>query len=418
MLNRRDFSKLVVASSAGALSLGSSFRPHSVSLEAEGAATAEFDLLVQGGTVVDPGRKIHEALDVAVKGGKIAEVAPNIAPSRALRIVPAHGRIVTPGLIDLQVHCFEGMSNLAVNPDHYCLGRGTTTILSNGDAGYLNIDGFVEYIVKPSTTRIFTSVNIFSMGVIRPGLISATDNPAAMNAKLSAEAILRNRPAVVGVKAYIEKAHVEANDVECLRRALQAAEIAGVPVVADIVDTYSPVATLVKMLRKGDIFTHAYNPFANGILDANGKVLPEVLEARDRGVLFDTAQGEDKFDFGVAEKCFQQGLHPDSISTDLYTGNVDRMVFDLPTTLSKFLALGMTLDQAIERATYRPSTMFDFGVKIGTLAPGNEADISVFELQHGKYEFVGSRPSDKRMGDTLLVSKAVICRGNYFVNAI
>jgi dihydroorotase len=418
MLNRRDFSKLIVASGSGVVSLGRSSPYYALRQEPDITDTTRFDLLVKGGTVIDPGRKIHAALDVAVKDGKIADVAPNILSSRASRIISAEGRIVTPGLIDLQVHCFEGMSNLAVDPDHYCLGRGTTTILSNGDAGHLNIDGFVDYIVKPSTTRIFTSVNIFSMGVIRPGLLSSIDSPAAMNVNLTADAVLRNKPAVVGIKAYIEKAHVESNDVECLKKALRAAELAGVPVVADIVDTYSPVATLVKMLRKGDVFTHAYNAFPNGILDANGRVLPEVLEARDRGVLFDTAQGEDKFDFAVAQKCFQQGLFPDSISSDLYAGNVDQMVFDLPTTLSKFLALGLTLDQVIERATFRPSKMFDFGLKIGTLAPGSEADISVFELQHGKYEFVGSKPSDKRTGETLLVNKAVICRGRYFVNAV
>lgn len=417
MLNRRDFSKLIVASGAGAISLGSSIRSVDA-FQGPKTSSPEFDLVIQGGTVIDPGRKVHAALDVAVKDGKIAELSPNIADSRSRRLIPAHGRIVTPGLIDLQVHCFEGMSNLAVDPDHYCLGRGTTTILSNGDAGYLNVDGFIDYIIKPSTTRIFASVNIFPLGVVRPGTLSSTDNPDAMNSQLAADAVLKNRPAVVGVKAYIEKAHVEANDIECLQRALEAAQRAGVPVVADIVDTHSPVTTLVKMLRKGDIFTHAYNPFSNGVLDANGKVLPAVIDARDRGVLFDTAQGEDKFDFVVADKCFQQGLLPDSISSDLYAGNVDQMVFDLPTTLSKFLALGMTLDQVIERATYRPSKMFDFGVNIGTLAPGSEADISVFELQHGQFEFVGSRPSDKKTGDKLLVNKAVICRGQYFVNAI
>src|SRR5258707_15708799 len=135
--------------------------------------------------------------------------------------------------------------------------------------------------------------------------------------------------------------------------------------VADIVDTHSPLATLVKMLRKGDIFTHAYNGFANGVLDANGKVLPEVLDARDRGVYFDTAQVQDKFNFDVTEKCLQQNLVPDSISSDLYSGNVDAMVYDLPTTVSKFLALGMKIDDAIERVTSRPAQMFDFGVQLG-----------------------------------------------------
>lgn len=418
MLSRRDFSKLLIASSASALPADSWGLRNDALSDQPPEQNGRLDLLIKGGTVIDPGNQWHRLMDVGVRGNKIAEVAKDIPQSRALKVIWARDRIVTPGFIDLQVHCFEGMSSLAVNADHYCLGRGVTTIVSNGAAGYLNIEGYINYIVKPSITRIFTSLNIFPLGVVRPGLLQSVDNLDAMDVTLSAKAILENKPSVVGIKAYIEKEHVGTRDVECLQKALQAAQIAKVPVVADIVGTHSPVAKLVGMLRPGDIFTHAFNGFANGVLDANGRVLPEVLAARDRGIYFDTAQGEDKFNFDVAEKCLQQNLLPDSISTDLYSGNTDSMVFDLPTTVSKFMALGISLDDAIERVTFRPAKMFDFGLKIGTLAPGSEADIAIFELRHGKYDFVGSSPEDKRAGDTLLVSKAVICRGRYFVNAV
>jgi dihydroorotase len=375
-------------------------------------------LLIKGGTVIDPSQRLHTVSDVAIKNGKILAVSDNIPIDRAVKVVSAKGNLVTPGFIDLEIHCFDGFSDLAVNADHYCLGRGVTTAIDNGSVGYLGIDGYIRDISNPAITRIFTSVNIFPPGVIRPGTISSLDSTTFMNPELAAKAVTRNRPAAVGIKAYIEKAHVGRGDVDCLKRSLEAAELSGVPVIADIVDTYTPVATLVTMMRRGDVFTHAYNNFSNNILDANGRVLPEVLDARDRGVHFDTAQGQDKFNFDVADKCLQQNLLPDSISTDLYAGNVDSMVYDLPTTVSKFMALGMTLDDAIERVTARPAKIFDYGVTIGTLRPGSEADVGIFELQHGKFTFTGSGRSNTRTGSRMLVSKAVVCRGQFFVNAV
>src|ERR1700728_45572 len=418
MLTRRDFSKRILASGAAGLVPERALSLASRTVAEELDEGQKCDLLIKGGTVIDPAEHVHAILDVAVKDGKILQLSKDIPEDRAVKVVSAKDRIVTPGFIDLEVHCFEGISDLAVNPDHYCLGRGSTTILDNGAAGYLGIDGFVKYIVNPSITRVFTSVNIFPPGVIRPDALRTLDNPDSMDPELAAKAVERNKPAAVGIKAYIEKAHVGPKDSECLRRAVAAASAARVPVVADVVDTYSPIGKILGMLRKGDVFTHVYNSYSNGVLDANGKVLPEVRDARERGVYFDTAQGWDKFSFDVAEKCMQQGILPDAISTDLVSLNVDSMVYDLPTTVSKFLALGMKLDDAIERVPARPAEIFDFGVQIGTLRPGSEADIGIFELREGKFEFVGNSPSDKRTGSQMLINKAVVCRGRFFVNAV
>ncbi|MGH9734215.1 MAG: hypothetical protein ACRD8A_06475 [Candidatus Acidiferrales bacterium] len=426
MMNRREFSKLVVASGAAGI-LPESGRPlplSPASKEKEGQISGQFeknqkyDLLIKGGTVIDPSQRLHAIRDVAVIGHRIAEVATDIPESHALRIVSAKDRIVTPGFIDVEVHCNDGLSSLAVNGDHYGFSRGATTIVDNGAEGYLGIEGFIRYISQPSITRIFTSVNIFPPGVIDPTLMKGVDNTAAMDPVAAAAAAERNKPTVVGIKAYIERGHVGSNDLECLRRAVTAANASRLPVVADINDTYHPLPEVLKLLRKGDIFTHVYNTYPNGVLDANGRVLSAVLEARDRGVHFDTGQGGDKFNFDVYEKCMEQGLLPDSISTDLYSGNVDTMVYDLPTTVSKFLTLGMSLDDAIERVTSKPAQMLDFGVQIGTLRPGSEADIGIFELREGKFEFAGNSPSDKRTGSLMLVSKAVVCRGRFFVNSI
>ena len=367
------------------------------------------DLLIKSGTVIDPSQRLHAPLDVAVTGGTIVEVAKDIPESRAVKVISAKDRIVTPGWIDLQVHCFEGIV-LGVNADPYCLSRGTTTVVENGGIGSVGLDGVIKYIINPSITRIFVGLNIFPPGYsIRP----LPDDPDAMKPEVAAKAAAENKPVVVSIKAYLEKAHVGTRDLESLTKALEAAEMCHLPLVADINDSYNPLPKIVTKLRKGDVFSHYSSNHPHGILDANGKILPEVLDARARGVLFDTAEGGGQVSFEAAARCLQQNFLPDTISTDLLEFNVDKRVFDLPTAASKFMALGMDLDQVIERVTSKPAQVFDYGVKIGTLQPGSEADVGIFELRDGNFEFLDSKDSEKRTGHKMLVNKAVICRGKY-----
>ncbi len=424
MFTRRDFSKFLLATGTASFVADS---VHSVAADPgpgqkntrydDHQTSRNCDLLIKGGTVVDPGQHLNGTMDVAVRAGKILEVSKEIPESRATRVISAKDRIVTPGFIDLQVHCYDGAGGIGINADHYCLARGVTTAVENGATGYINVGGFVNYIVNPSITRVYTSVNIFPLGLINRRVVPGLDDPESMDPALAAKAAEEYKPATVGIKAYPERFHLGPKDLDCVSRGVAAAEECRMPLIADLVDTYSPLQAHLKMMRKGDVFTHYCHNLAHGVVDANGKVLSEVLEARDRGILFDTAQGQDKFNFRVAEQCLEQGLLPDTISTDLFSGNVDAMVYDLPTTVSKFMALGMSLDMAIERVTVKPAAVFDYGVQIGTLKPGSEADIGIFELREGKFDFVGDGPSDKRTGRQMLISKAVVCRGKYFVNA-
>jgi len=228
---------------------------------------------------------------------------------------------------------------------------------------------------------------------------------------------MENKPVVVGIKIQLSKAITGAGDMECLKRAVEAAEIARLPLMAHIEDSYSPLPGILKMLRKGDIYTHCYNSRTHGILDANGKILPEAREARKRGVFFDPAQGQTHLNFEVADKCFQQNFLPDTISTDLTVIAVERRVFDLPTMVSKFMAMGIGLDQAIGMVTSNAARIFDYGAQVGTLRLGSEADVSIFELRDGEFEFEDS-DGGKRTGRQMLVSKAVVRHGQVFVNAV
>jgi dihydroorotase len=414
MLNRREFSRYFLAGGAAMLTPGAVWPVARASASPQQNQNQTFDLLIEGGTVIDPGQNLNAPLDVAVKDGKIVEVSKNIARERALKVVSAKDRIVTPGFIDLHAHCFDGVGP-GMNADHFCLSRGVTTVVDAGSAGYATFPNFRKYIINTSTTRIVALVNIGAMGTaVTPGSLLNLD---WVNPRLTAKTAMDNKPVVVGIKIQLGNAITGPNDMECLKRAVEAAEIARLPLMAHIEDSYSPLPGILKMLRKGDIYTHCFNSRQHGILDADGKILPEAREARERGVFFDPAQGQTHLNFDVAEKCFQQDFLPDTLSTDLTVITAERRVYDLPTTVSKFMAIGIGLDKAIGMVTANAARVFDYGVQIGTLRPGSEADISIFDLRDGKFEFEDS-DGGKRTGRQMLVNKAVVRHGQVFVNAV
>jgi dihydroorotase len=414
MPNRRDFAKFILAEGAGMLAPRGLW-PAAAGVPAPPQNSDEkFDLLIEGGTVIDPSQNLNGAFDVAVKGGKVLEVSKNIAKDRALKTVSAKDRIVTPGFIDMHAHCYDGVS-IGMNADRYCLGRGVTTVLDAGSAGYATFPNFRKYIINTLTTRIVALVHISPIGTIM--YEGGLSNLSWLNPELTAKMATDNKPVGVGIKIQLSKAISGANDLEALKRALQAAEIAHLPLMVHIDDPYSPLADILKPLRKGDVFTHVYNNHTHGILDANGKIIPEARDARERGVIFDPAQGQTHFSFDVAEKCMQQGFLCDTISTDLTVVTVERRVFDLPTMVSKFMAIGVPVERAVAMVTANPARVFDYGAQIGTLRPGSEADLSIFELRDGKFDFEDS-DGVKRTGQKMLANKAVIRRGQLFINSV
>jgi dihydroorotase len=248
-----------------------------------------------------------------------------------------------------------------------------------------------------------------------PGEKGVMENLKWMNAELAAKTAVENKPAVVGIGVVLHDYLTGPDDLEILKRALEAAEASHLPLMAHIDQSYSPLPDILKMLRKGDVFTLCFTNHQHGFLDANGKIVPEVWEARRRGIIFDVGHSTVRFSFEVAEKCLQQGFPPDTISTDLGNANVNGPVFDLPTVISKFMAIGMDLEKAIELTTINPARVFDYGLDLGTLRPGGEADIGIFELYEGNFEFVDGVGA-KRAGRQKLINKAAVCRGKLFVN--
>jgi dihydroorotase len=416
LLTRRDFSKSLLSISASPLALTSLLAAGQFQSAVAEIPDQQCDLLIKGGTVLDPVQGINAMLDVAVNDHKIQAVAQDIPESKARRVILAKNRIITPGWIDLHVHCFDGIA-AGINADHYCLGRGVTTVVDAGSTGYPMIGGFVKYVINTSVTRIRALVHIGALGVV-VGMKNAMDNLDWLNPELTARAAENNKPAVVGIKVHLDQrlsAHSKDLEMVFLDRALEAARLAQIPLMAHISNTYHPLPDILKKLRKGDVFTHCFNHFPHNLLDANGKILPEVREARERGIFFDVAEGHFNLNFEVAERCLQQDFLPDSISTDLNKGMEDCRVFDLPTMVSKFMALGLGLGNAIERVTARPARAFDYGTDLGTLRTGSEANLAIFEVRDGNFEFEDSN-NGKRTGRQRLINTGVVCRGQFFEN--
>lgn len=417
MLTRRRFSQLLIGSpllATTGFSRAAGASPASPPQDMGAALTQSRDLLIKGGTVIDPSQNLHSPLDVAVKDGKILQVAPDIPADGSRSVISAKGKIVTPGLIDVHVHVFEGVGPTGLNADQYCLGRGVTTAVDAGSAGYFSIAGFRQYVIKPSATRIYAMVDIGARGTLM-GLAGNYSNLDWVNPQLTARAAEANKPDVVAIKARLSREITGPNDLEALKRALQAAEICHLPLMVHIGDSYSPLPQILRQLRKGDILTHCYTGRPNGPLDANGKLIPEMLECRERGVLFDVGDGGPHLSLDVAEKCLQQNFLPDTIGTDLGGLSINGPVYDLVTELSKFLLIGLNLDQLIERVTLRPTRMFNFGVELGTLRPGTVADITILDVREGSFVFTDST-GKKRTGKQKLQSVAAIRAGKAYIN--
>ncbi|MBI4640863.1 MAG: amidohydrolase/deacetylase family metallohydrolase [Candidatus Tectomicrobia bacterium] len=362
-----------------------------------------YDLLLKGGEVIDPGQGIHEQLDVAISEGQIAALSKNIATGEAVKVVDVLGKLVTPGLIDYHAHVFIGTTDMGLKTDAICSASGVTTLVDCGSSGAGTFEGLRRYIIEPSKTRILAFVNISNVGLLALG-VGELLNLQYISSDQTISVINEHREIALGIKARIGREIVGSNGIEPLRLARQAADMAGVPLMVHVTNSPVPLSQILAILREGDVVTHFLNGRPNGILSGNGDIIPEVWEARDRGILFDSAHGRGHVNFHVARAALAERFFPDLISTDLtLSSHRNGPVYDLPTTLSKFLNLGMTLDGVIERSTAVPARLIGQEGKLGTLKAGAIADISLFELQQGSFEF---RDSD---GNTMTGEQKLVC---------
>lgn len=377
------------------------------------------DLLIKGGRVVDPSQDLDGVRDVAIAGGKIAGVEADISSDKSSKTINAAGKIVTPGLIDLHTHVLPYVGEYGIEPDPFCLHRGVTTVVDAGTPGAFSFAAFRRFVIERASTRIRSLLHVVSIGMIA----GSTPNMGELEdlryciPELAVETARKNRDLIVGFKIRFSRKYTGSNDYEGMKRARNAADEARLPLMIHIGGSHTPLPRLLVLMKKGDVVTHSFNNRLHGIIDDNGKLLPEVVEARERGVLFDVGHGAGSFSFDVMEKCLNQEFLPDTISSDLYSANVNGPVFDLVTTLSKFFLLGLSLRQVVERATVNAARVFDFGVEIGTLRPGAEADVSVLELREGKFVFTDSY-GQKRSGQQKIEPVVTIRGGKAYYPSV
>jgi dihydroorotase len=350
----------------------------------------QFDLLIKGGHVIDPKNRIDGMMDIAISSGKIAAVAADIPSSQAKKIVMASGLYVTPGLVDIHVHVFYGTlldseyggGYSSLPPDGFTFRSGVTTVVDAGGSGWRNFLEFKDQVIDRVRTRVLALLNIVGTGM-RGGPIE--QNLADMDPKLTAMRIREYPEVLVGVKT----AHYEGPEWDPVDRAVEAGRLANVPVMVDFgrFVPERPYQDLVlKHLRPGDISTHMYLARVP-MLDKEGKVLPYLFEARQRGVIFDVGHGGGSFVFRQAVPAMKQGWIPDSISTDLHVTSMNAGMKDMLNVMSKFLNLGMSLQEVIARSTWNPAREIK-RQDLGNLTVGSPADLAVLALRQGNFGFV------------------------------
>ena len=352
---------------------------------------SRYDLLIRGGEVLDPSRAFRGRADVAVRDGRIATIAPDLPAEGTGRVLDAAGRLVTPGLIDLHTHLGFELHTEVVDANAVCPAAGVTAAVDMGSTGAFTFPWYRERVLSGVVPRLYAFINIASLGTIaihRPYYVERYGR--YIDEADTIRVIAENRAAIKGIKVFATSAMTGEWPLPALRAARRVADVTGVPIAVHVSVAPPSLAEVLDLLGPGDIITHCYNPHSQGILGADGRVLPEVRAARERGVLFDVGHGAGSFAFAVARRALDDGFLPDTISTDLYYANINGPVWDLPTTMMKFLALGVSLEEVLRRVTCDPARALG-EPEIGTLAEGAPADIAVLSLEAGAYPLIDSR---------------------------
>lgn len=373
-----------------------------------------YNLIVKDGLLVDPAQGIHEKMDVAISNGKVAAVEKRIISSQAEKVVDASDMIVTPGLVDIHTHCAYNIANLAIDPESSCLGRGSTTVLDVGTLGELLFTAFRRYVIESSKTRIYALLNIESLGMIELEreqewvelTMDINERLAGMfiNINNTTEMIEENEDVILGVKW----AH---RGLKALQLARDVADKAECLLMAE--NHYQPET--LNYMKRGDVITHLFHANEHsykmrphdGLLDEDKNVQSEFFKAIKRGVILDVGHGGGSFSWDVAEEAFKQGIRPHTISTDLHIGNVEGPVYDMPTTMSKFLLLGMSLDEVVKASTATPAKVIGKEDKIGTLNPGACADLTLLKLEEGRFRLKDTLEEERLARQRLLPVKVI-----------
>jgi dihydroorotase len=399
MLTRRDF---VAASTGCALA------------KATSGQTRErlYDILIKNGDVRDPVRGYKARADVAILDGKIAVIETAIPAEKGRDVIDARGLYVVPGLIDLHTHIYYGGGAVpSIEPDPVAALSGVTTWVDAGSYGYDNFAGFRRYIVDRSQVRIFGFVYLY------PASRNPVQDPVKYVRSVmrqTGEAASGNRDILLGVKVQIGSNMQGRYSMDFLKIARELCDNYKLKLMVHVSDAPPEPTQIMELMRPGDIITHSYTGHGTALMDAQGKLKSGVAEARSRGVVFDLGHGLGSFNFAEARKCLQAGFAVDTISTDLYALNINGPVYDMPTTMSKLLYLGMSFDDVLLRSTVNPAKVIARVEGLGELRVGSPADVALLALEDGEFRLVDSQRNAVTARQRI-VSRLTICRGKRLV---
>jgi dihydroorotase len=374
-----------------------------------------YDLLLKGGTLIDPAQAIHRRMDVAFRTGRVAAVGADLPRTEAAEVVDCTDRIVAPGMIDLHVHVFWGVSHYGIEPDPHCIGRGVTTAVDAGSAGADTFPGFRKYVIDVSATRLFAQLNISSQGMLTRE-IGELDEIRYANVAKAIAMIEQHRDVILGVKVRLTRQSIvgEAAGIRPLHLAREAADAARLPIMVHPQEAWcDSLDDILAVMGDRDILTHCFHGLSHGILGPDGRVRRSVRAAMERGVIFDVGHGAGSFSWEVAERALAQGVAPQTISSDLHAYNVNGPVYDLATTVSKFLHLGFSIDDALGKVTATPARVIRMAERIGTLQVGAWGDAVVFDLRTGQFGLIDSH-GERRIGTQQLIPARVIRAGRIY----
>lgn len=365
------------------------------------------DLLIRNGELIDPSRGLRARADIALRDGKIAEIATQISAETAWDVIDAKGLLVAPGLVDLHTHCAYGLRN-GIWPDPIAARSGVTTWIDAGTFAHPDVDGFRRFIVERSQARIFGFVYLY------PGSRNPDIDPVEYvksNLDRTGRAAADNPDIVLGVKMQVGSNMNGRYSLDFLKLAREVCDKYRLRLLTHISVAPPETDEVMALMRPGDVVTHCFNEHTLGILDRQtGKIRPSVLEARLRGVLFDVGHGLGSFNFETARKALDQGFLPDSISTDIYNLNINGPVYDMPTTMSKLLHVGMSFDDVLRCSTVNPARVVGPLPKLGTLQVDAPGDLALLSIEDGAFELIDSQKNMVKAARRIK-SHLTICRG-------
>lgn len=366
-----------------------------------------FDLLIKGGDLINPGGQSGR-LDVGIRRNRVAAIEADLPAESAARVVDASGQIVTPGLIDLHTHVYHNVTFWGIHADPVAARSGVTTWLDVGSAGAFNVLGFREWVTKPSVSRLYGLLNISSIGLTAATL--ELTNLEYCDVDLCVKLIEQNPDLLLGIKARIDRNTTRGTGLEPLRRAREAADRVQRPLMVHIGGGPPTLNEVLEHMRPGDILTHCFTGHDMRIIDDTGALLEAAARAWNSGVILDIGHGAGSFSFETAEKLISAGHKPDVISTDIHQMSIHGPLYDMPTCLSKFLALGMSLADVIRAATVNAAAAMGMADEIGTLRVGALADVALFRVLDGDFPFYDVH-MNQRNGKQLLRNTMTIING-------